>query len=168
VGCNRPGDWRQPHSAVRGIHGLDCTNVDFSKRLRAEVGNVTSKHNGVVNYRCFHVLRAITICSYNGCNIPRAMIVRNNNGTLVPKPLTVNSPNDSDTQRALYLPEVITFLHCDHELCVDAKTQCNVISTVLCFDLDPSHSPCGGHRDRQLTTVSHVSHMNNYPRLFSY
>jgi hypothetical protein len=91
-------------------------------------------------FNCFHVLRAITVSSYNGCNnIPRAMIVRNNNGTLVPKALTVKSHNYSDTQRSLYLPEVITYLQSDYELCVDARRQCNVISITLWARMN-SHS----------------------------
>ncbi len=48
---------------------------DRACQLLAEVGNVTSKCNGVTLYRLSHLLRAITLSSYNSWKLDRAITV---------------------------------------------------------------------------------------------
>ncbi len=49
--------------------------------IYTEVGNVTSKRNGVTRYRLCQILRAITFSSDNGSNLDRAITLRRDNGS---------------------------------------------------------------------------------------
>jgi hypothetical protein len=59
--------------------------------LWPEVGNVTSKWNGVTRFRSSHVLRAITIKSYNVTYEPIAIILRSDNDFNNPRAITLKS-----------------------------------------------------------------------------
>jgi hypothetical protein len=59
----------------------------------AEVGNVTSKHNGVSRYRFSHDHGAITIKSDNVCLEPRPITLRSDND--FDMPIAVNIKSDS-------------------------------------------------------------------------
>jgi hypothetical protein len=58
-----------------------------------EVGNVTSKRNGVTRYRLCHILRAITFCSDNASNLDRAITLSRDNGSYVPRAITFRNDN---------------------------------------------------------------------------
>jgi hypothetical protein len=77
-----------------------------SHLLKPEVGNVTSKCNGVTRYRFNHVLREITIKGDNISYEPRATAFRSGNE---PREKTIKRNN---------------FLHGVEALCDNAKMQC--------------------------------------------
>jgi hypothetical protein len=59
--------------------------------LYAEVGNVTSKFDGVTHYRSSHALRAITIKSDNVSDEPRAITLRSDNDFNKPRAITTKA-----------------------------------------------------------------------------
>jgi hypothetical protein len=63
--------------------------------IYTEVGNVTSKRNGVTHYRyrLCQILRAITFSSDNGSNLDRAITLRRDNGSYVPRAITFRNDN---------------------------------------------------------------------------
>jgi hypothetical protein len=61
----------------------------------AEVGNVTSKRNGVSSYGFRHVIRAITIKSSNVPHEPTAITIKSDNGFHKPVAITFKSDNFS-------------------------------------------------------------------------
>ncbi len=66
------------------------------KKLKAEVGNVTTKCNGVIGYRFCLAGRAVTFKSNNGYNVTRATTIGSNNGFYLPRAITSRSNNLSD------------------------------------------------------------------------
>jgi hypothetical protein len=56
--------------------------------LKAEVGNVTSKCNGVTHYCLCHVFKAITFSGDNGSNMDRAKTLRRDKSSFVPRAIT--------------------------------------------------------------------------------
>jgi hypothetical protein len=76
------------------------------ERLLTEVGNVTSKRNGVTPYHFSHVIRDITIKSDNIFYEPRVTTVRSDNAFHKPRVITIKK---------------ITFLHSVEALCDNAK-----------------------------------------------
>ncbi len=63
--------------------------------LNTEVGNITSKCNGVTCYRFRYVIRTITIKSDNVSYESRAITIRSENGFYKPRAITINSDNFS-------------------------------------------------------------------------
>jgi hypothetical protein len=59
-------------------------NVDDLNMSIAEVGNITSKCNGVTGYCLCHVPGVITFSSDNGLNFDSAITLRHDNGMEVP------------------------------------------------------------------------------------
>jgi hypothetical protein len=61
----------------------------------AEVGNVTSKCNGVTPYRLSHALREIIIKSHNVSHEPTARTIGSDNDFHMPRAITIKSDNFS-------------------------------------------------------------------------
>jgi hypothetical protein len=74
--------------------------VEGSER-KPEVGNVTSKCDGVTRYRSNHVLRVITIKSGNVSYEPRAITLRSHNDFNKPRAITIKSGNFLQSAEAL-------------------------------------------------------------------
>jgi hypothetical protein len=66
-----------------------------SPAVVAEVGNVTSKCNGVTRYRSSHVLRAIIMKSDNVSYDPKAVTTKNDNDFHKYGAITIKSDNSS-------------------------------------------------------------------------
>ncbi len=66
-------------------------------------------HNGVMRHGCSHVLRAMTVWSYDDSYELRAISTRNDNNFYGPRAITEKR-------------DTITFLHCVKVLCDNAKT----------------------------------------------
>jgi hypothetical protein len=98
-----------------GMHNpsLPLINMTTTHRLKllispncyweAEVGNVTSKRNGVTCFRFSHALRVITIKSDNVSYEPRAIALRSDNISYEPRVITLRSNNISYEPRAITL-----------------------------------------------------------------
>jgi hypothetical protein len=68
-------------------------NIVETSGLSAEVGNVTSKFNGVTHHRLGHVLKAITLSSDDSSNFDSVITLRR--GSYVPRAKTVRNNNFS-------------------------------------------------------------------------
>jgi hypothetical protein len=68
-----------------------------------EVGNVSSKRNGVIRYRSFCHLRAIIIRRNNDPDVPRAINIRSANGPPTATVLTITNDDDPNVHRAIII-----------------------------------------------------------------
>jgi hypothetical protein len=70
--------------------------------LRAEVGNVTSKYNGVTRYLLCYVLRVITLRSDNGSTFDRAITLGCGNGFIELEVTTLKAATFLHSTPAVY------------------------------------------------------------------
>jgi hypothetical protein len=70
-------------------------------RWKVEVGNVTSKCNGITCYRFCLAVLAITFRSDNGKNVTRVITISSDKRFFMPRPITFRSNNVSPQHKAL-------------------------------------------------------------------